>query len=434
MELVQTVLVQIAAARLDAASRPDGLVAELEAHRVDLAHQPGFREMRVTRSINPGGDTLLSVETRWKDNNSLADYTARMLNVESIVRKHQDVTVRGSLQVLRMEALAGEPAAPSAPVYERLAFALFVPLGVFAFGLLVIYGLSRIYLAIPKNAATPLAAAVAIGILAVSGFLATHPVLQRWQIAAIVGGAVALLAGGAIYAGIHGKEKTEAVRSPTPTAAAAVPSPQDGLTVVGKDIKFNQNALRAPEGTVTIEFDNQDTGILHNIHVFKGTSASGDSVGFTKLTAGPVKQTLKLDLTPGTYFYHCDAHPIQMTGTLTITAAAGGGAPSTPAAGASAPSGAAPGLTVVGKDIKFEQTSLTASSGKVAVEFDNQDSGITHNIHFFKGESASGESVGFTKLTAGPVKQTLALDLTAGTYFYHCDAHPQQMQGKLVVK
>ncbi len=91
------------------------------------------------------------------------------------------------------------------------------------------------------------------------------------------------------------------------------------LTVVGKDIAFDKTTLQAKAGAVTIMFDNQDGGVQHDFHVFRGTNASGESVGTTKIETGPVKQTLTLTLAPGAYFYQCDVHPTQMEGTLTVS-------------------------------------------------------------------------------------------------------------------
>src|SRR3972149_6517785 len=105
MEYVQTVLVQIQADRIDEASRPGGLLSELDEHRAFLDQQHGFHDMRVTRSINAEGNVLLVVETHWADDESLVRYETGEPNVASIVGKHDDVIVRDSLQVLDMEAL-----------------------------------------------------------------------------------------------------------------------------------------------------------------------------------------------------------------------------------------------------------------------------------------------------------------------------------------
>ena len=136
MEYVQTVLVQIAATKLDEASGPQGLLPAIEAHRDLASAQRGFQGMRITRTANPEGDVLVVVETRWANNNAMADYSTLKNNVESIIRAHEGELVPSSLQVHRMESLKSETAEAPARIYDRLALALLIPLGVLAFALL----------------------------------------------------------------------------------------------------------------------------------------------------------------------------------------------------------------------------------------------------------------------------------------------------------
>src|SRR3989304_6117895 len=122
MEFVQTVLVQIDASKIDAVSRPLGLLAGVDAHISYLQQQRGFLDMRVTRSINAEGNVLLVVETRWQDDTSLMDYETREPDVMSILSKHKDIIVPDSLQVLDMEAIRTEAgqARAAAEASERL--------------------------------------------------------------------------------------------------------------------------------------------------------------------------------------------------------------------------------------------------------------------------------------------------------------------------
>jgi len=109
------------------------------------------------------------------------------------------------------------------------------------------------------------------------------------------------------------------------------------------------------------------------------------------------------------------------------TGTAGAGETST------APSGEATTLQLVGLNTLFDETELTAPAGRIIIEFDNKDGGIVHNVHVFKGEDAEGEDIGATELEAGPIKQTLELNLEPGAYFYQCDAHIATMSGTLTV-
>src|SRR5581483_6330321 len=69
----------------------------------------------------------------------------------------------------------------------------------------------------------------------------------------------------------------------TPTATAGAPASSNvlELTASGQTLKFDKDKLAAPAGPVTIRFDNRDAGVVHNVHVFKGTDAKGESVGQT---------------------------------------------------------------------------------------------------------------------------------------------------------
>ena len=81
--------------------------------------------------------------------------------------------------------------------------------------------------------------------------------------------------------------------------------------------------------------------------------------------------------------------------------------------------------------IAFLQTCLVAAPGDFTINFDNQDAGIQHNFDVLDKEG--GKSLGATEIAAGPVQQTLDLELEAGTYPFVCDVHPT-MTGELVVQ
>jgi plastocyanin len=105
---------------------------------------------------------------------------------------------------------------------------------------------------------------------------------------------------------------TTTASAATPLASATAATPAAGTPAA------EQEELEAPAGTVTIEFDNRDSGVVHNIQVFDGDDADADSLGQTDLEIGPLTQTLTLELETGEYFYQCDAHPNTMSGTLTV--------------------------------------------------------------------------------------------------------------------
>jgi mono/diheme cytochrome c family protein/plastocyanin len=90
-------------------------------------------------------------------------------------------------------------------------------------------------------------------------------------------------------------------------------------------------------------------------------------------------------------------------------------------------------LSIISSGTAFSATTLLGIAGQpLTLTHDNQDAGIAHNIHFYKGEDKSGEDVAQTDIEAGPVTQTLNFGpLDAGDYFFQCDVHPGQMEGTL---
>ena len=117
---------------------------------------------------------------------------------------------------------------------------------------------------------------------------------------------------------------------------------------------------------------------------------------------------------------------------LAAVLAACSGSTTSPSATTAAPAGSPSGdaVSVVAKDIKFATPAVSAKAGAAfTIAFDNQD-GAPHNIvisdpsgaQVFKGEIVSGQKVDY---------QVQAL--TAGSYSFVCEVHPE-MKGTLTVQ
>jgi plastocyanin len=168
-----------------------------------------------------------------------------------------------------------------------------------------------------------------------------HSFLKRWAgiglCVVTVGTVLSAACGGGSDAKATPAATGTAIATPASNTAAAVPTKPPGtptqtaaatasgdagqgttLTLVAKDTLFDKSELKAKPGDVTIVMDNQDPGIPHNLHVFKGTDSKGQDMGVTEIEAGPVKQTLKLNLTGGEYFLVCDVHPATATAKLKV--------------------------------------------------------------------------------------------------------------------
>jgi plastocyanin len=98
---------------------------------------------------------------------------------------------------------------------------------------------------------------------------------------------------------------------PTPTVGCK--DAQGGrVTLVADDVRWDTDCLRAAPGPLTIEVDNRDVDVNHNVHL---PDAPGSPA--TDLEAGPVTQELAVTLAAGSYEFICDLHP-NMVGTLTV--------------------------------------------------------------------------------------------------------------------
>lgn len=317
MAYAQTVRGQIPVARLEAALGPGGVLAALDAHRQVLSAQPGFEGVHIDRAPAPGGGLLLSVNTRWRDSAALAAYERAGESVQSIVRAHQAEFVPGTIDVEEGLPAVTEPARD---VFERLAMPLLVPLGAFAAGLAFIFLLSRIYLELSNEAATGLSLAVALGILLTAALAASGERMPVAPVGGIAAGAIALLLGFGIWAAISPDEVAhEAAAGEEPTPAAGEPATPGELVIVAKNILFDKQELRVPAGApFTVRMRNEDAGVPHNWALYTDESAAEAIAGANEgICSGPCEDDVEVPaLDPGEYFFRCDVHPTQMTGTL----------------------------------------------------------------------------------------------------------------------
>jgi plastocyanin len=112
---------------------------------------------------------------------------------------------------------------------------------------------------------------------------------------------------------------TFASAAPTPVA---VPSGGTSGAVVQEtaaQLSFGSTTLQAPADTpFQIVFDNQAPGVQHNVAIYQDSSAS-KSLFVGELITGPKTITYHVGALPaGSYFFRCDVHPAQMTGTLEV--------------------------------------------------------------------------------------------------------------------
>jgi plastocyanin len=108
----------------------------------------------------------------------------------------------------------------------------------------------------------------------------------------------------------------------SPSGAACSPS-GNTVTEVAQGLAFEKDCLAAPAQTAfTIDFDNKDSGVPHNIQIFTEdptTNPGAQSLFMGALVTGPAKTNYQVNpLAAGTYYFHCDVHPTTMHGTFVV--------------------------------------------------------------------------------------------------------------------
>ena len=109
-------------------------------------------------------------------------------------------------------------------------------------------------------------------------------------------------------------------KAATTSTSGAACSPSGTILQASADnLKFNEKCLAAPAKTAfTIQFDNREAFFQHNISIYKDSSAA-DALFRGELIGGPKTITYHVGSLPaGSYFFRCDVHPAQMTGTLVV--------------------------------------------------------------------------------------------------------------------
>jgi plastocyanin len=113
---------------------------------------------------------------------------------------------------------------------------------------------------------------------------------------------------------------TPAPQASTATGSSTAPATGGSvLSLAAKNIAFDPSSLTATANTpFTIHFDNQDTGVGHDVAIHQG-SAGGPLEFQGQVIVGPSSVDYQVPaLPPGTYTVVCIIHPTQMVATLTV--------------------------------------------------------------------------------------------------------------------
>jgi len=109
----------------------------------------------------------------------------------------------------------------------------------------------------------------------------------------------------------------------TPVPTTTTPSSTTGqsitINLVAQGMAFDQKTITVPASAqVTMNFNNKD-GLPHNFALYNDSSAT-KSIFVGEIISGPktITYTFTAPATPGNYFFRCDVHPTNMTGTFVV--------------------------------------------------------------------------------------------------------------------
>jgi plastocyanin len=213
-------------------------------------------------------------------------------------------------------------------VKDRLLLPLLIPLAATVALAFVILAFSRILLAVPQEAATPIALAMALNVLTGAALFASLPRLRTWVLKAVLVVGAVILATGAVTSmavsgeldELFGKEKVEekaGPKEPPGTGGGGGQTSGGGPGITAQAITFDKSELQLPAGKESpLPFDNQDSGIPHNVSIY--TDQGGEALFQGEIITGPAKIDYPVPaLEAGTYYFQCDVHP-QMNGTVSV--------------------------------------------------------------------------------------------------------------------
>ncbi len=111
--------------------------------------------------------------------------------------------------------------------------------------------------------------------------------------------------------------KSNANASATSTTAGAK---SVTIGISAKNIAFNTSTITVPAGSmVTVNFDNMDSGVAHNVAFYTDSTAK-TPIYVGAIITGPktTTYTFAAPSKPGTYFFRCDVHPVNMVGKFIV--------------------------------------------------------------------------------------------------------------------
>ena len=233
---------------------------------------------------------------------------------------------------------------------------------------------------------------------------------------------------------------TGPIGTPTGPTAECTPVSDGSVTVVAQGIAFTEgDCIQATSGEAfSIEFDNRDEGIQHNVQIFAGPEPTGDLQFDGEIITGPAQATYDVPaLDAGEYAFNCVIHPTTMTGSIEVAEGGGGGQGGGAGGGGQGGGGGGDGggdqggggganVTVTASGIAFDTSTIDLPANEPStIHFVNEDTATQHNIAIYPSADDLANPLFRGELVTGPDEIDYAVDpLEAGEYYFHCDVHP----------
>ena len=189
------------------------------------------------------------------------------------------------------------------PVRRRVSRRLLAPIGLPAGGFLlaaiIAVSMSRVLLAVSKEAAAVVGLVVALCILLACAWVASRPRLGSSVLVALSVLAGASVLGAGIAGAIGGERHFEAHEHE-----------EKALTISAQNLEFSKDVIAVPAGKeVLLEFVNHDE-VFHNVAVYDGTGPDAKPIFNGEGFPGEAERTYEFHAPPpGAYTFICDFHP-----------------------------------------------------------------------------------------------------------------------------
>jgi len=192
---------------------------------------------------------------------------------------------------------------------ERAILPVVIPVVAIALVEVLVFSFSRVLLAAGELPAVGIALAAALAILVGASAIAASDRVRTGSIVGLITVAIlAVVVAGAVAAQKGAFWGNEPARSAVP-----------GVAVAAKNLAFSTSTIKLPAANAVISFSNQDNQ-PHNIAIFANKSNLTSPLFRGSITSPGASSVYKVgNLQPGSYYFHCDVHPAQMTGTVVVS-------------------------------------------------------------------------------------------------------------------